>query len=186
MEPKELPFGTEISGKRNGVFVAITVESQIYKNYHDPNMTEEYKNAYYPLVLMVERWDGKTGFIGGFQEPGMGLFETALKELAEEANIDDGFVAPQFVPVCAHELEWLVVHMYHVHLGKQPTSILKDFISHSTDAEHCVSEGCLKWVHLADYGKGKGLHTILSSNVLASAVKEELEVIVNRLNTLQL
>lgn len=182
MTVKELPFGTQIEGKKNGVFVAITTESQIYKNYHDPNMTEEYKNAYYPLVLMVERWDGKTGFIGGFQEPNMSLYETVVKETVEEAGIKEGFVEPQFVPVCAHELEWIVVHMYHINLGKQPLDILRAFLSEGSMAEHCISEGCLKWVHLADYGKNKGINTLLGSNVLASAVKEELEVILKRLS----
>lgn len=177
---KELKFGTQVEGKKNGVFVAITAESQIYLNYEDPTMSKEKRVAFYPMILMVERWDGKTGFVGGFQEPEHTLLETANKELLEEINLKVA-ETHSLIPVCAHELEWLVAHLLHLNLGKTSFKVLKDILTESVKAEHCISEGTAKWVHLADYGRNKGLNTLLNSNVLASAVKEELEIVIKRL-----
>jgi hypothetical protein len=51
----------------------------------------------------------------------------------------------------------------------------------AAQAEHAVVEGCPSWVHLADYGRGKGLDTILNSNMLSTAVREELEILIQRI-----
>ncbi len=178
--PKELQFGTEVEGKANAVFVALTVESDIYRDYEDPKMTPEYRAEFFPLVLMVERWDGKTGFVGGFQEPGQTFADTAKAELLEEVGINpDNFFGERLIlqPSCTHELPKIVVHLFKAALGRRPISTLRSVLAIASMAPHSIAEGCAKWAHLKDYGKSKGVETLLASNVLASAVKEELETL---------
>jgi hypothetical protein len=176
---KKLPFGTQVEGKKNAVFVALTAKCKIYLDYNDPSMPPEDRAKAYPFVVMMQRWDGHCGFVGGFQEEGQSFLDCAKAELREEIAFvetsDDAFE-----PVCAHELDRLVVHMYQLDLGEVPMTTLRKILADAAHAEHSCSEGNPTWIHLADYGRGKGLPATLASNTLASAVKEELEILVAR------
>lgn len=175
---REVPFGTCVDGKKQGVFVALTAESQLYKNYDDPSMTPEYRSRYFPVVLMSFRWDGQLGFPGGFLESGEALIDVARRELLEEAGLHGNF---DLQPVCSHEADRIVVHLYHHHLGKVDNDFLASLIRNGSDSEHVISEGTPVLAHLADYGRGKGRDTLLNANVLATAVREELEEVIKRL-----
>ena len=129
---------------------------------------------------MVQRWDGKLGFPGGFRDGDESLFECAQRELLEEVGFaltSDHRVAP----LCAHELGTVVVNLHHLHLGQVEVDVLKNILLGALQAPHAFAEGIATWVHLADYGRGKGLQTVLGSNTLASAVKEELEIVLKRI-----
>lgn len=175
---REIAFGTAPEGKKQGVFVALTAESQLYKNYDDPTMTPEYRERYFPVVLMCLRWDGRLGFPGGFLEQGESLLDVANRELMEEVGF---WGALDLEPLCSHETDKIVVHCYHLHFGKRDNDFLISFLQSSLRSDHVISEGTATWVHLADYGRGKGRDTLLSSNALATAVAEELEAVLKRL-----
>ena len=173
---KEVPFGTKVPGKKNGAFVTLTAMAQLYLDYEDPGMTKEYKETYYPVVLMVNRWDGRVGFPGGFVDGDESLLEAAKRELIEEAGLS-GNRDFQLRELCSHEAERIIVHAYHCDLGKVTKESLVDILRRALNAEHVVAEGTLAWMHLADYGRGKGRTNLLNNNMLALAVKEELEAV---------
>lgn len=174
----EIPYGTTIPGKKVASFVALTATSQLYKDYEDPTMTAEYRATYFPVVLMIHRWDGRFGFPGGFAEDGESPSDVIFRELVEEV----GFHNPKTMEgVCAHETEKMVVHFHHFHLGELPVSSLQEILAKAALAEHAVIEGCPTWAHLADYGQGRGLDMILNSNMLSTAVREELIVLLKRI-----
>jgi 8-oxo-dGTP pyrophosphatase MutT (NUDIX family) len=174
----ERPYGTVVPGKKVGSFVALTATSQLYKNYEDPTMTAEYRARYFPVVLMIHRWDGRFGFPGGFAEEGENPADVAIRELSEEVGIVN---SGSLQGVCTHEADRLVVHFHHLHLGELDVTELQKILMKAAQAEHAVVEGCPSWVHLADYGRGKGLDTILNSNMLSTAVREELEILIQRI-----
>lgn len=182
-----------VSTKKATAFVALTAWSKLYADYNDPNMTKEYKQAKYPLVLMVHRWDGRIGFPGGFSEPGETPEQTAIREFKEEIgelvdnHIEAGYITDPMQHLVSHEAPKIIEHLFHkpiktLLVAKQLQWILSESIK---GAEHSVVEGTPIWVHLADYGNGKGLTTLLRSNNLATGVKEELECLVSRLDTLK-
>ncbi len=178
---KEIPFGTLVPGKRNAVFVAITALSAIYADYKDDTMSPEYKSRKWPMCLMTQRWDGHTGFIGGAVEGDESFRTAVLRELEEEAGISN-LDTSMLDELCAHEGDEIVVHLYHVNLGERDVGTLRYILDGTTFATHCISEGCIFWAHLGDYGKGRGRGALLNSNALAFAVKEELEKVIARLD----
>lgn len=180
-----------ILGKRNGVFVAITCKSKIYKDYDDPKMTPEYKNSLFPLCLMMQRWDGRVGFPGGFvdldldgktQEEALELLETeAWRELYEETGLEREEKAKLEFIRSDKVKDELVVHLFHFHISHElSVDDLRDAIAIAVDAKDFLSEGSPFWAHLYD----EGLQTLLNANTLASCVKEELETVVERINKL--
>ena len=174
---KQVPFGTTVPGKKNAAFVVITMKSTVYENYDDPNVD---KNQQVNLAVMVHRWDGCQGFIGGMVDQGESLRDAAMREMMEEINLDI-VSADQLEPLASHELDRLVVHAFHCDLGLRPTSFVRKLFADAVLAEHSIAEGVAIPVHLETYKWGKGLPRTLASNTLASAVKEELELVCDKL-----
>lgn len=187
LNQEQQPQPQLVLGKRNGVFVAITCKSKIYKDYNDPKMTPEYKNTSFPLCLMMHRWDGRIGFPGGFVDTNLEgktteealeiLRAEAQRELEEETNLNDAQAKLEFVRSDKVK-DGLTVHLFHFHLGYEPTvDDLRDSIANAVDAKDFISEGMPVWAHLY----AKGLQNLLNANILASCVKEELQAIVERI-----
>lgn len=162
-------------GFPEGVFVAMTAWSPIYRDYVDPKMSDEYRNALFPLVLMNVRWDGRIGFPGGFREDGMGVLDTAVKEASEEANVR--VESAQLAHVVTHQTAAIRVHLFRHDIGVRPRERLTAVLASASAAEHCVAEGSAVWVHLADYGRGKGFPALRAGGMLATAVGEELDAL---------
>ena len=172
-----LPFGTKIEGKKNGAFVAITASSKLYQYYDDPSVDP---NQIVTVVIGVHRWDGLQGLIGGFCDGSETLEQTAVREVKEEINLD--IEESQLVPLATHELNRVVVHAFHVSLGYKDVKELCKMMTKMVQAEHLIAEGTPIMIHLKTYDKwGKGLQRTMSSNTLASAVKEELEILTKKL-----
>jgi hypothetical protein len=174
---RELPFGTKVNGKKNGAFVAITAKSKLYQYYGDPTVDS---NQVVDVCIGVHRWDGLQGLIGGFCDGDETLEQTAAREVKEEINLD--ISETQLVPLATHELYRVVVHAFHVDLGYVDVKDLQKMVTQMSHAEHLIAEGTPIMIHLKTYDKwGKGLKKTLASNTLASAVKEELEILIAKL-----
>lgn len=174
---RELPFGTKVEGKKNGAFVAITANSKLYQYYGDPSVDP---NQVVSVVVGVHRWDGLQGLIGGFCDGDETLEQAAVREVKEEINLD--IEESQLVPLATHELNRVVVHAFHVDLGYRDVKDLARMMGQMVQSEHLIAEGTPIMIHLKTYDKwGKGLKRTLSSNTLASAVKEELEILLAKL-----
>jgi ADP-ribose pyrophosphatase YjhB (NUDIX family) len=169
---REVPFGTKVEGKREGVFIAFTAWSRIYENYEDPTMTDEYRASLFPLVLMMHRWDGAIGFVGGFIDKGRSIEEQAEIEAEEEVGVDRHKIT--LLPLIAHETDRMVVNLYRLDVSDDS---VYGWIEEASLADHSVAEGNAFWAHLADYGRGAGWERLRNSNSLSTAVGEELDAI---------
>lgn len=172
----ELPFGSEVEGTRNGVFLILTAKAPIYENHeHVPEATRPVPHR---VMFMVQRWDGRVGFPGGTCEKGETRLEALKREALEEVNVDlSTYGLETAIELCTHHIvnAKFVVHAYVRDLGEVGTSTLKEISRRAVDADHFLSEGTPFWAHWADYGRGKGKDALLKSSGLASAVREELE-----------
>lgn len=180
-ELKELTFGTKIKGHKNSNFVVVTAQAQLYHHYEDPCVTEDNRDTWFKVALMVQRWDGRLGFPGGFGEEGETLEEGALRELHEEV----GFVPADNLtlsPLCSHSYKNSVLHCFHLDLGKVTYGYLQNVLLKAAVAKHAIIEGTATWVHLQDYGNGKGINNLLSGYNLCGGVKEELLEVLKKLN----
>ena len=172
---REVPFGTRVEGKRSGAFVAVTAWAPIYADYDDPAMSAEYRTALFPMVLMIHRWDGKVGFVGGFVDDGNTAEEQARKEGLEEIGVrlDD-----RLTPLVSHETAGMTTHLYRYDLrGITPTVAMRVIVGVAAQAELVVAEGHAFWAHLADYGRNRGWRTLRDASNLSDAVGEELDAV---------
>lgn len=170
---RDVPFGTKVGGKRDGVFVAFVTWARIYENYDDPSMTHEYRASLFPMVLMMHRWDGAIGFPGGFVDDARTIEQQALAELREEIGVTSPHLTGM-VPLVSHETDRMVLHLFRVNVE---ASMVHEAISRASKAEHSIAEGNAFWAHLADYGHGKGWGRLRSGNNLSTAVGEELDAV---------
>lgn len=174
-EVTELPFGTPVEGKNEGCFLVLTARAKVYETYE--HVPQETRDTPHRVVLMVARWDGCLGFPGGKREKGETLIEALRREALEEVNFDLGDLEP--VPMCTHNLvnSKFVVHAMLIDLGDVEVSVLKDISRRAVDAQHYLSEGTAFWLHVADYGRGKGFPSAVNGLKPASAVHEELQAL---------
>lgn len=164
-------------GLKEAVFVAVTAWAPIYKDYEDPTMSPEARAALYPMVILMNRWDGKVGFVGGFRESSHGLLkDTAVAEAEEELNLDISETTGMF-PLISHQNSRIRVHLFHHPLDVVSVHRLRGVLAAAACARDCVAEGAPFWAHLADYGRDKGYNTLRHSSTLATAVGEELDVV---------
>ncbi len=171
--PPDAPMPRD--GFPEGVFVAVTAWAPLYADYDDPKMTAEYRAALFPVVLMNVRWDGRIGFPGGFREAGMGVLDTAVKEAREEVNMV--VTASELAHVVTHQTAAIRVHLFRCDLGVRTREQLTGILASAAWADHCIAEGSAAWVHLADYGRGKGYPALRAGGILATAVGEELDAV---------
>jgi 8-oxo-dGTP pyrophosphatase MutT (NUDIX family) len=162
------PYDTVIPGKTQASFLALMAESQIYIDYKDKDMDETQKNAWYPVVLMFNRWDSKIGFVGGKVDKNETVTQAVIREAREEANL--WIFHSHLTGVCCHETDTMALYFHKYSLGRVDVMFLRDIIEKAAKAKNSVSEGNVFWAHLSEYA----LPTLLNSNNLATAVKEEL------------
>lgn len=180
---RRVPFGGGDPSKRRGAFVAITARSRIYEGYDDPSMGDDQRAALHPMCLMVMRWDGNVGFVGGLTE-GRPPLEQLCVEMAEECGFEPRDVGGM-EPIVSHEADSIVVDLWRYDLGVVPKSVLHSILARAASAEsakHAIVEGCAFWAHLADYGGGRGVGALRGAWNLSTAVGEEIDAVLDSMS----
>ena len=116
-----------------GVFLALTFEDQIFKDYHDPS------DLMIQNIIMGLRSDGSFGFIGGMVEPGETEMQALIRECLEEANIDITDVVEEIERVNTHIMDKGMFHavVHHLRISKdEAINIMRGFV----DASHVFTE----------------------------------------------
>ena len=92
----------KVNQEGNASFVAIYAKG--FKPWaNNLELSEEQQNTEVPIVLMLNRWDGRVGFIGGNVDNEESLIEAALRESKEEINLSN---------VNESDLEPIVTHNF--------------------------------------------------------------------------
>ena len=175
---KEVELEAPVSeGQLHCAFVAITAWVPLYEHYEDDSMSEERRNALYPVVVMQSRWDGHMGFVGGkVDKLDRGDPKRAIvREAAEEVNFPVDYES--LVHVVSHESETMRLDCFRIDLGINTMQDLQWFLEDAAQASQTICEGTTVIAHLCDYGSNRGWHNLRNSNVLSSAVGLELDKI---------
>lgn len=159
---------------KEAVFVAFTTKHTIWENYHET--TDEGRKFEVPLVLMIQRWDGCKGFIGGNVDED----ETLLTALAREVKEESNFVMSEaefllLKPVCSHQTDHNVTHLFTVEISFER---MRELIQKSMNATHFMSEvvGILP-VPFVNYPHKKSFDNFIKDQ-FAETVKEEVKELI--------
>lgn len=156
-------------------FVAVTAWAPIYKYYIGSRMSEKFRQCLFPMVLLLNRWDGRIGFPGGKAEGLETPRTTAMRETWEEIRMRT--FPSSLIHVLSHTTPKIVGHLYMHQLEEASNMDLKHIIWDAAISPAVLCEGVPFWAHLADYGDHAGWDTLRASTGLATAVPEELDVI---------
>lgn len=143
---------------KESVFLAIVSPLTLGEMY------EEHAGKTIPTVLMVNRWDGKIGFPGGFIDEGETPEQAIIREVFEELNL--------FIDNSLLEYEGCIEgkHLFVIYVSEE---LVKNIFSKIHLAKHFQQEITgLCNVHLENYGE-KGLTTFLNNSFSGNA-KEQL------------
>lgn len=169
----KLPYETIRNPKKMGcTFIAICAESQIYIDYNIQSFSKKDldKNEWVPLVLMMNRWDGKIGFVGGKIDPGENPAEAVVREIKEEVNLT--IWPEELEKICVFETEEQQIYYHRFNLGRVDKEFLRDMMVTMQKASCFLSEGNPFFAQLTDYY----LENFLKNN-FPLTVKEQLELI---------
>ena len=182
---KRIPFGQVNPEKKNAVFLAIYVEEFApWKYFKDQTL-----DIRCPGLIMVDRWDGRSGFPGGTSEPGESLLEALVREIKEEIGIN---VRPEKVHgIASHEWK-IVTHLYGLKVTEMEffhlfyhvlNNFSRSILLHSyqePDESHFMSEITgIKIVPLVEH-HGKGINKFLE-NSFAGSSDREVKIILDEL-----
>lgn len=166
--------------QRHAAFVCVTARVQLYRDYE--HMDPAKREGWHRVVLMMARRDGLHGFPGGKVEPGESILQAAIREAEEEVGLNFREQDLVYLRSDGLSLGWDDPDPLHVHAfvhdkGDVGVEFLQWVIRRSLDAKHFAAEGSPYWMHLSDYGSGRGLPTTLQASNLAPAVREELDAL---------
>jgi len=168
MKPIEL--GSNSDNLPQAVFIALISEVKIWQTYD--GISKEAQETSVPLVLMLQRWDGLKGFVGGEVEPEETLKETVSRECREEIGFNLTYTEIQSAGlVSSHQTDKLVTHLMAVHIS--PSRMI-EAIKGASRAEHFMSETVAAMpVQFINYPHKKSFDNFIKNN-FASTVKEEI------------
>lgn len=140
----------------------------------DENYPKEVQETKTPAVLMLERWDGRQGFIGGEVDKGESIKEAAIREAKEEIGliVDEKKVKPLIshsFAITTHS------HSYEVSDMKEMKEI-QSKVSQSKDYMNEIVGSSI--VYIGDLGRGKGLTQVLKKNMATSCIEELVHLII--------
>lgn len=176
MSIEQIDTGTNANDKQQAVFIMLYAETDIWRNYQE--ISETARTRIVPVVLMLQRWDGKIGFVGGNVEKGEDLLVAALREFKEETGFDIKNEHLENINLlCSHETDKLVTHL----MGFRVTeSVLRDVLINNHKAEHFMSEGTLFTTQMINYSHTNTFDNFMQNN-FAITVKEEIAVVIDKL-----
>lgn len=177
---EKIETGARSGNKEQAVFIMLYAETDIWRNYQE--ISESARKTIVPVVLMLQRWDGKIGFIGGNVEEGEDLLNAALREFKEEAGfvIKDEYLE-NIQLLCSHETKNLVTHL----MGwKVPEAVLREVLINNHKADHFMSEGTLFTTQMINYSHTNTFDNFMKNN-FSPTVKEEIAVIIDKLNWIE-
>ncbi|MBN2824229.1 MAG: NUDIX domain-containing protein [Campylobacterales bacterium] len=184
-----IEFGKLSPNKKNTAFLVIFVREMSPWRYF-----KDQSHIKCPAVIMIDRWDGRTGFPGGTLEEGETLEEALVREIKEEIGLN---IKPQkLIPVVSREwkitshlfalelieMEFLYIY-YHI-LNNFSRSILLH-AHEEVDNSHFLSEITgIKIVPILNQ-EGKGISNFLQ-NGFAGYGKEDLETFIQEILQLEI
>ncbi len=165
----KIKTGSNPNKKQEAVFVTIYTETPIWRNYEE--VSEESRKTVIPLVLMLQRWDGKIGFIGGNVDNSESLKDAVVREVKEEAgfNIPIELIKDMEL-ICSHETDINVTHLMGLKVSEET---YRNILINNHKAEHFLSEGTLFSVQMINYPHQPSFDNFMQNN-FAPTVKEEI------------
>lgn len=172
---KELEFGT--LNDKNGVFIAFHLKSKVYEGYS--KVPKHIQETEIPQVLLLQRWDAKLGFVGGFVDDGEDIETAAKREAMEEINFDFDLLHQfKLNPVCTHQIkEDMNVHLFSVEIDADCKHMILKNAMNASDFE---AEVCGIVFQQIFEMKGRGFKEFLDNGYFAPAVIEELACLVKQ------
>ena len=174
---KPIALGSNPDNMAQAVFVTLVSESQIWKAYE--GVSAEARETVVPLVLMLQRWDGVKGFVGGEVEAGESLKEAVVRECQEEIGLvlNASEIAAARL-VSSHQMKSRVTHLMVVEVSPER---MVEAVKGAADAEHFMSETVsVMPVQFMNYPHKKAFDNFIQ-NKFASTVKEEIADLIDAL-----
>lgn len=174
---KPIELGTNPENKPQAVFIALTTEIQVWKDYE--GLSEEAKKTVVPMVLMVQRWDGLKGFVGGEVEEGESLTDAVERECFEEIGLMlNNSELKSAKLVSSHQTEKRVTHLMALSISPE---LMEEAIKGFKNAQHFMSEIiAVMPIHFINYPHKKAFDNFIKNN-FASTVKEEMSDLISAL-----
>lgn len=166
----------------SGSFLAIVAkDARPYENY--PHVDKRVSDMEIPIILMINRWDGKIGFPGGTIDAGETALQAVIREAIEEIDAEFEPDELEYVGVTRYEDDRidLTTHLYAYFTDYEE---LKDIALGITEAEHFGSEATgFVMIQCVDSKKG-GYSEFLKNNFPPTA-REQLENLVEKYDLLK-
>lgn len=157
---------------KNASFVAIYARG-ITPWINDESLPQEARETSVSGVLVLNRWDGRSGFLGGNVDQGETIVEGAVRETLEEGNYT--LKEDELKPICSHNFQagrnTLSTHLFAKEVSVKELFEIQANIVNGRDYGSEIFGSNI--VLLGDFGRGKGLPKYLGTP-MATTVKEEL------------
>jgi 8-oxo-dGTP pyrophosphatase MutT (NUDIX family) len=167
---RTIDFGSKVEGKGQGAFVIFyALDGRPWLDYEGAGRRRELT---IPTCLMINRADGRIGFIGGMVEAGETLEGTAIREVEEEIG---HAITTELEPIVAHDIGSFTTYAFAAQMSYTQ---LRAMQIEATKAPHFGSEVTGVFLpHLIDYeqtiDEAGGIQDLLAGS-MATSVREEL------------
>lgn len=165
-------FKKGVEGKRKAAFVIFyCLKSKPWKKHREPD--KEFINLNVPICLVINRWDGMMGFIGGKVEKGESLEDAVRREVFEEIGHK---LLIKLEPIVAHDIGPITSHAFAAKVSYEEILHIERDASLSEDFGSEITGSFLP--HLIDYDSAtkseKGGIVELYKGSMAPSMREEL------------
>lgn len=169
---KVVDINKEIPGKKKAAFVIFyCLDWQPWKTYRE--VDEERRKLTVPTCLMINRWDGTIGFIGGIVDKNESFEKAIKREVLEEIGHK---LSLKLEPIVAHDIGPITTHAFSVQITHEEILHIQKDAALSEDFGSELTGVFLP--HLIDYDSStksrKGGIVELYKNSMAPSVREEL------------